>query len=79
MKQIFQYVTMIALLSLMLTSSTNYVQIERFLCILLNIKSLRNQFDFIKDLKTENTSGLLFISVTKLDYSFVNAHLVVDN
>ena len=48
---------------------------SRSLCVYLNINSLR----YIKDLLIQNTVDLLFIAETKLDESFVNAQLMVDN
>ena len=40
---------------------------SRFLCVYLNINSLRYKFDHIKDLLIQNTVDLLFIAETKLD------------
>ena len=52
---------------------------SRFLCVYLNINSLRYKLDHIKDLLIQKTVDLLFIAETKLDESFVNVQFMVDS
>ena len=52
---------------------------KRFMCVYLNINSLRHNFEYIKDLLIKNTVDLLFIAETKLDDSFPNSQFMVDN
>ena len=79
MNQIFQYLTMIVLLNLMLTFLTNYVQLERNFQANSCVNSLCYKFDHIKDLLIQNTVDLLSIAKTKLGESFVNTQFMVDS
>ncbi|XP_060579019.1 uncharacterized protein LOC132735993 [Ruditapes philippinarum] len=51
---------------------------NKFTCAYININSLRNKFDFLKEILIKNIVDILFIAETKLDGSFPDAQWQVN-